>query len=423
MDTKDINITAIEINNAPQVGEIGTKTVWTKGANSTFKYNVSVNDLEDGGRESEDINFSVSFNGKERLFDISNEGVINFSANNETPTGTYNVSVCATDSGISNTHENISLCNQDGGPLSGCENFSLTVTDRNRPPTITDYFPENTSLSVRGTSRLFFNVTKYDPDGTVPDTKWYVEGKMEEYDEGSVVDEFNHTFGCGVSGDKEIKVVVSDGLLNDSVTWNVYVELVECPQSKPPSSGGGVVGVSCEEKWACGSWHVCQNASRSLKEGVLARWNYRVVKNVCEEEGWDGRNCGVQVRECKDVNGCNTTYNKPREFKACYYSVEPGCNDGIRNCHDGMCELLIDCGGPCDPCPTCSDGIKNQGEEGIDCGGPCPSQCPVEKPLVGENWIPILAFVLANFILIVVIIVIVIRIFKLKKKIEMVKKE
>ena len=25
--------------------------------------------------------------------------------------------------------------------------------------------------------------------------------------------------------------------------------------------------------------------------------------------------------------------------------------------------------------PTCSDGIENQGEEGIDCGGPCPNKC------------------------------------------------
>ena len=31
-----------------------------------------------------------------------------------------------------------------------------------------------------------------------------------------------------------------------------------------------------------------------------------------------------------------------------------------------------DCGGPnCPACPTCSDGIKNQGEQDIDCGGPC----------------------------------------------------
>jgi hypothetical protein len=63
------------------------------------------------------------------------------------------------------------------------------------------------------------------------------------------------------------------------------------------------------------------------------------------------------------------------------YSPEPNCFDGLQNCHDGSCEILTDCGGPCPLCPTCSDDIKNchvngECEERIDCGGPCPP-CPV----------------------------------------------
>ena len=68
------------------------------------------------------------------------------------------------------------------------------------------------------------------------------------------------------------------------------------------------------------------------------------------------------------------------EIEACYYSENPSCNDGIKNCHDGSCELLVDCGGPCSPCPSCSDDIQNQNEEGVDCGGPCPQKCSVETP-------------------------------------------
>jgi hypothetical protein len=54
----------------------------------------------------------------------------------------------------------------------------------------------------------------------------------------------------------------------------------------------------------------------------------------------------------------------------------PTCNDGIKNCHimpNGvtLCETGIDCGGPCEPCPSCNDEIQNQGETDIDCGGPC----------------------------------------------------
>ena len=51
---------------------------------------------------------------------------------------------------------------------------------------------------------------------------------------------------------------------------------------------------------------------------------------------------------------------------------KPSCFDGIKNCHAGDCEDGIDCGGPCRQCPSCSDGIQNQGETGVDCGGPCP---------------------------------------------------
>jgi hypothetical protein len=48
--------------------------------------------------------------------------------------------------------------------------------------------------------------------------------------------------------------------------------------------------------------------------------------------------------------------------------VCPTCSDGIQN----QGETGIDCGGPCAPCvANCSDGIQNQGETGIDCGGPC----------------------------------------------------
>jgi predicted nucleic acid-binding Zn ribbon protein len=43
---------------------------------------------------------------------------------------------------------------------------------------------------------------------------------------------------------------------------------------------------------------------------------------------------------------------------------------------------MIDCGGPCSPCPTCSDGIQNQAETETDCGGPCPNICQSEVPLL-----------------------------------------
>ncbi|MFC1691151.1 OmpL47-type beta-barrel domain-containing protein [Nanoarchaeota archaeon] len=51
------------------------------------------------------------------------------------------------------------------------------------------------------------------------------------------------------------------------------------------------------------------------------------------------------------------------------------CSDEVRNCHDGACEKGIDCEGPCAAnCaapPGCDDGIKNGYEKGVDCGGYC----------------------------------------------------
>jgi hypothetical protein len=61
---------------------------------------------------------------------------------------------------------------------------------------------------------------------------------------------------------------------------------------------------------------------------------------------------------------------------------EPTCSDGIKN----QGEADVDCGGPCSSCAepeaveTCFDSIQNQGEEGIDCGGPCSRICPEPEP-------------------------------------------
>lgn len=53
--------------------------------------------------------------------------------------------------------------------------------------------------------------------------------------------------------------------------------------------------------------------------------------------------------------------------------IPPNCYDGIRN--NG--ELLVDCGGPCEECDHCINGIWEPwlGEICADCGGECPA-CP-----------------------------------------------
>lgn len=57
------------------------------------------------------------------------------------------------------------------------------------------------------------------------------------------------------------------------------------------------------------------------------------------------------------------------------------CDDGLPNGYEDNAAVDCltppgfppDCGGFCEPCPTCDDGVMNQAEIGIDCGG---SGCP-----------------------------------------------
>jgi len=57
-----------------------------------------------------------------------------------------------------------------------------------------------------------------------------------------------------------------------------------------------------------------------------------------------------------------------------YYYQDQGpdtsmCSNGVKD--ELALEEGIDCGGPCEACPTCNDTIQNQEEAGVDCGGPC----------------------------------------------------
>lgn len=418
-DSKNINITVIEINNAPSITNIGVQTIWSQGDNNSFNYQVQVSDIEDGDQTSGNLNFSVIFSNK-TLFNISSVGVINFTANSSY-LGVHDISVCIKDLGISNPHNNISLCSQDGTSRTSCNNFSLTVTNENRAPNITSYFPINLSFNADGDDGLYFNVSEYDPDGTLPDVYWYVDDILEEYDSGGgLTDEFSYIFGCGISGTHSIKVIITDGEINDSVQWNVSVGLVACSPGVSPGVGGGGGGkiVECVPKWACEEWPQCKN----LKTGIgLVQINLEyefLIRERCDVFNWSDSFCGYQIRECNDLNFCRSNLTKPGSIKECYYTKNPTCEDNILNCHDNGCEILIDCGGPCKACETCSDGIKNQNEQEIDCGGSCPACTVTEVPSFKQ----MIWFVYVSLVIFMILLVFIIRLFiksrKVKKRLE-----
>ena len=415
-DSTSINITVIEINNVPVMENIGAQTVWMSGADSTFYHQKNVLDTEDGLSSGGAMNFDISWGNNENLFDInSSTGVMNYTpleGHQGSGSLTYSLVVCVEDNPLVSAHDNISLClPRSDNSESVCDSFSLTVTDENRAPTIASYTPE-TPLIVPGTTTTIFNVAVSDDDGTVPDIDWYVNGVLKEENENKSSDSYSYAFGCGVSGNYNISVVASDGLLDTSQTWNISVTNVDCPVQEVSSGGGGggggggsSLGVISTEKWVCDDWEICQNAKKSFDVEVLSPEDYYSTKEVCAQNNYDDRFCGFQLTECYDINYCNNSVFSippPPEMQVCYFTENPSCSDGFTNCHDGACELLVDCGGPCPSCASCSDGAQNQGEFGIDCGGPCPYACDVEKPFGGVNWLLIILIILVLLVVIVI---------------------
>lgn len=413
VDTKNVNITVVEINNPPAFSEIGAQTAWIAGDTSFYKV-LDVSDVESGNRSSGNLSFVLTFLTGTKFFDIDSVGVMNFTAN-ESILGSYNISVCITDRALDVIPANISYCGQDGLNQTVCKNFSLAVTNSNRAPTIVSYYPESIG-SIAGTSALNFNVSEVDPDGNIPDARWYIDGVLKELDVGSSVDEFSYTFGCGVSGDHTAEVVVTDGSLNDSVLWSFTVANIDCPVAAAGAGGGGggggggSIGSRCVVDWVCKNWDVCQNIQTSLDLGIISGRDYRSSVDSCEGQGLVDDTCGIQIRGCSDLKTCNVTIGMPEEFQSCYYIEEPSCFDGVKNCHRGSCELLVDCGGDCRACSTCSDSVQNQGEGGVDCGGPCPWKCVEVVPFVKQYFTQIILSILLLLVLITII-----RVFKIIK--------
>ncbi|MFH1425288.1 MAG: hypothetical protein ABIG28_00975 [archaeon] len=398
-DSANTEVTVIEINNPPQIEKIGAHTILV---GQTFFKQFFAED-----EESAELSFTREFISGEELFDISSTGTVEF-APDDSQTGNYRVNICVTDEKLPSPHQKINLCNQDGSSQTACEEFQLTIVEKNRPPTISSSTPEKKEITVSGNEKINFKITNFDPDETIPDASWYVDKSLIASNSNKETNEFTHTFDCSEGGAHTVRAEITDGLLTDSVQWNINVKSAGCLVSKPKY---------CEEKWACYDWDVCQNTELSFKEKKFTDEDYQNIKEECSQSNWGNDDCGVKVRQCFDLNNCGTFSNKLREISACYFVLSPSCSDKIRNCHDGGCEFLTDCGGPCADCPTCSDKTKNQDEDGIDCGGPCLNQCPEQIPLIKKTstkYIMYSIFILAMAI----VAILVIRIIKMKKELE-----
>ena len=373
VDYKDANFLIIEVNDAPVLSAIGAKTI---RANSTLYINASATDEEGGISPNANFTFNVTFLNGTRFFDINaTTGIIN-TTTNDSLNGTYSVQICTNDTGLTNPHANATFVCGDGKPKSSCEIVSVTVTTINYPPNITSYLPL-TNRTINETNNLDFSITAEDPEGGNLTVYWYKNGNAAHYN----VYNYTLTTVQGDSGVHNISVNVSDGEYNSSVSWIITVNTLPVPVVPPSVSGGGGGGgggALCDEVWTCTDWSFCQNATATDSQDLLKGLFKRVISE-CKNQSISTGNCGFQIRGCNQVTDCVIVYKRPAELQTCIFTTAPTCYDNIKNCHDNSCEILTDCGGPCKECPTCSDGIKNQGEDWIDCGGPC-KPCPMEYP-------------------------------------------
>jgi hypothetical protein len=337
-----INITVLEVNNAPNMMQIGVQTaeVWNTGDNISFYNQILSNDLESGNNFFGNLTFNVtilnSTGNRVNLFNISSSGEINFNASGS-QIGIYNVTVFVRDIGLLNPHPNISLCNENGGSKSANRSFSLTITDENRGPFFDSYYPLNISFNGSGSDRFYFNISKHDPDGTIPDSYWYVDNVSIAYYTGSFVDEFNYTFGCGVFGQHRVMAVITDGLFNASFEWVGDISNVECPTpSQGGSRGGGGSGGgvpednTCVSKWSCSEWEQCSNLEENYALNKIGIEERLFIRGKCYLFEWGNEFCGFQGRECQDLNNCSqekqiiqvSPYNETREENKTIIVVE-----------------------------------------------------------------------------------------------------
>jgi hypothetical protein len=371
IDTATTKITIIEINNPPVLDKLKTQTVSLNGLPTNYTKLIKATDEESKIYISNKLIFGLSFIEGDPIFQIDPITGLIEAQFGPTNIGVHNIEICVKDSGIKNVHDQISQCSQGGGEESDCKIFQLTITNSNRQPTIQSFRPsKETSINITGNQTLNFNISKFDADGTDPEVYWYVDNTLKQEDGFR----FSHTFGCDVFGNHKIKAEITDGLLNDSLEWKINVKNVECPIKTEKSN--------CEEKWGCQDWNVCQNAIHSFENGILSISDNEKIQSECSKKDLANEFCGFQIRDCAELSSCNATVDQQPELRACYFILNPSCSDGVENCHDESCEKAVDCGGPCSNCLTCSDGIKNQGEEEVDCGGPCLKLCNIQPTLL-----------------------------------------
>ena len=358
----------------------------------------------------------------EPLFNITTDGEINFTPTNE-QVGNYSI-LLMFDDGSNCTNSYAS------------EIIGLRVINVNDPPVLITDLPS--FGIIEGSTIVPFYLLDYfdDPDIIHGDHLTF----LSYVNDSRIKIRIDSTSRVLVKADdcpyKAIAIFTAIDDYNASTNSNPVEISVYCQgegEEGPPGGGaggggGGLPPRVCTPDWHCGSWKPCNPNGTQYRECVDRNacdidhyieliWRnctyYAQCFNGIQDPGEEGIDCGGPCPPC----GTCTDGIQNCHDGLCEEGIDCGgpcppcgnCSDGIKNCHNGSCEEDIDCGGPCPPCGNCFDGIQNchdgACEEGIDCGGPCKPCVHIEKPFIEKNkfWTNLLVGLIAVLSLGVVI--------------------
>ncbi|ODS35834.1 hypothetical protein BEH94_05620 [Candidatus Altiarchaeales archaeon WOR_SM1_SCG] len=206
----------------------------------------------------------------------------------------------------------------------------VTINPVNDMPSIDSASPENNVTITEGESQTF-EITKSDPDGTVPKVKWYLDSSRV-----STGDSYVYFSDYGSAGTYNVTVLVSDETMANSHEWTLNVNYnpdydndgVSNENDTCPGTHTGktvdLTGCSCSQKNCaedqfCDALAQCQNLNCS--EGDYP-FNHTCEANMTY--------CPIHTN-CLSNETCNTTNNKCQTLN-CPTNHEPFNHHCYHNC-------------------------------------------------------------------------------------------
>jgi len=199
------------LNHPPVLNEFPSSLTVYEGDN--LFYDVNATDIDNATQ-------NLTFYDDTSLFNISTgTGIINFTAA-EDSNGLYNILIRVQDNSSCGNSNDIQL-------------LVINIKSENVAPSITSYYPLGNPTITEEQTRLF-NISYEDDNGDDLFIYWYLNGSLVlSFNDTSNILKSNYTFEGNYTnaGVYNVKVIVSDSLLNDSHDWILTVTDVNRPPS------------------------------------------------------------------------------------------------------------------------------------------------------------------------------------------------